>query len=277
MRFIYTYRSSDGQRHAAKIEAPSRDAAFVAIRRELGVKPIKVTAEEEARWGAGTKSPSVVGKVLLLTAACLALIAAGFGAWWWMTRQSGAKPSMYALARWHSRYNAATFPAYTNLVARAWAQEKATRARLDALDLDVLSNYALVEQMSDDRFFLDKISSGYKVIDSSRSEIRELFRSLYDIFPPECVNERLDAQRLYVETMDSVDLQEEKLAAADKAFRMLRANRGKWHVRKGKVLWSDKALEKEFGFLSLEVNPSTARWEKDFASPRAPSPPIPLP
>ena len=44
VRFTYTYRSSDGQRHSAEIEAESRDAAFARIRRELGIKPINVTA-----------------------------------------------------------------------------------------------------------------------------------------------------------------------------------------------------------------------------------------
>ena len=44
MRFAYTYRSSDGQRHTAEIEAESRDAAFAKVRAELGIKPIKVTA-----------------------------------------------------------------------------------------------------------------------------------------------------------------------------------------------------------------------------------------
>ena len=46
MKFTYTYRSSDGQRHSAEIEAESRDAAFAVIRRELGIKPIKVTAAD---------------------------------------------------------------------------------------------------------------------------------------------------------------------------------------------------------------------------------------
>ena len=44
MRFAYTYRSSDGQRHTAEIEAESRDAVFAKVRAELGIKPIKVTA-----------------------------------------------------------------------------------------------------------------------------------------------------------------------------------------------------------------------------------------
>ena len=44
MLFAYTYRSSDGQRHTAEIEAESRDAVFAKVRAELGIKPIKVTA-----------------------------------------------------------------------------------------------------------------------------------------------------------------------------------------------------------------------------------------
>ena len=44
MKFAYTYRSSDGQRHTAEIEAESRDAVFAKVRAELGIKPIKVTA-----------------------------------------------------------------------------------------------------------------------------------------------------------------------------------------------------------------------------------------
>ena len=53
MKFTYTYRSSDGERHAAEVEAESRDAAFAKIRTELGIKPIKVVAAED---GSGASS-----------------------------------------------------------------------------------------------------------------------------------------------------------------------------------------------------------------------------
>ena len=54
MKFTYTYRSSDGLRHSAEIEAESRDAAFAKVRTELGIKPIKVVATGDHATGGGT-------------------------------------------------------------------------------------------------------------------------------------------------------------------------------------------------------------------------------
>ena len=51
MKFTYTYRSSDGQRHAAEIEAESRDAAFARLRTEFGIRPIRVVAADSQRDG----------------------------------------------------------------------------------------------------------------------------------------------------------------------------------------------------------------------------------
>ena len=93
MRFTYTYRSSDGQRHVGEIEAESRDAAFGKIRAEMGVKPIKVVA-------AGGETASVQqqdvgrspryrrhGRAALVAAVVLAALAGGV--WWWTARTDG--------------------------------------------------------------------------------------------------------------------------------------------------------------------------------------------
>ena len=90
MRFTYTYRSSDGQRHAAEIEAESRDAAFEAIRRELGVKPIKVIAAEGAEGLLNGRGAAPNHKGIALLVAGLALLAAGLGIWWWAAWRSDA-------------------------------------------------------------------------------------------------------------------------------------------------------------------------------------------
>ena len=91
MTFTYTYRSSDGQRHTAEIEAESRDAAFATIRRELGVKPIKVVAAEEPPPQVTTRRvPSrvllaVVGAVFVVVGVVVWFLVRGGG-------QSGAHP-----------------------------------------------------------------------------------------------------------------------------------------------------------------------------------------
>ena len=90
MKFAYTYRSSDGQRHVAEIEADSRDAVFAKVRTELGIKPIKVTAVEASRqdggspYGRAGARPSHGGMLwgaAILAASILALLA--FGIWRW--------------------------------------------------------------------------------------------------------------------------------------------------------------------------------------------------
>lgn len=96
MLFTYTYRSSDGQRHSAEIEAESRDAAFAAIRRELGVKPIKVVAAEGAQPPAVGKGAAAAGlKPSLVAAGVLIAAVLGGGAWWLAGR--GRTPAQFTV------------------------------------------------------------------------------------------------------------------------------------------------------------------------------------
>ena len=48
MKYTYAYKTPDGARHEASIEAPSRDAAFAALR-EQGIRPIKVVAADGSK------------------------------------------------------------------------------------------------------------------------------------------------------------------------------------------------------------------------------------
>ncbi len=88
MKFTYTYRSSDGQRRTAEIEAESRDDAFERVRAELGIKPIKVVAAVEGGGRGATALPNgrdkrnrwIWGAAIL--AAAILLVA--FGTWWWI-------------------------------------------------------------------------------------------------------------------------------------------------------------------------------------------------
>jgi len=77
MTFSYSYKDSGGARHEGKIEAPGRDEAFAALRRQ-GIRPIRVEAPAGASVGGG-KGWLTVGAVVL-GAGCLVL-----GAVLWQT------------------------------------------------------------------------------------------------------------------------------------------------------------------------------------------------
>ena len=92
MKFAYTYRSSDGQRHTAEIETESRDAAFAKVRSELGIKPIKVVAagDHVAGEGSGKSTASPRWGVFLVIALIVAIVLIALAVWWWAARSASA-------------------------------------------------------------------------------------------------------------------------------------------------------------------------------------------
>ena len=48
MNYTYAYKTSDGKRHEAAMDAESRDAVFEALRRQ-GIRPIKVVAADGSK------------------------------------------------------------------------------------------------------------------------------------------------------------------------------------------------------------------------------------
>jgi len=70
MKYSYAYKTSDGTRHEAAMEAPSRDEVFAALRKR-GIKPIKVVAADGAK--ANGEIRGVRKRVVTLGALCLVL------------------------------------------------------------------------------------------------------------------------------------------------------------------------------------------------------------
>lgn len=83
MLFAYTYRSSDGMRHTAEIEAPNRDAAFAILRTEYGIRPIKVVATTIGKEILVQSRKGNRGLIYILLAAFI-LLSIGGTAWWMM-------------------------------------------------------------------------------------------------------------------------------------------------------------------------------------------------
>lgn len=72
MKYTYAYKSSDGARHEASMEAESREAVFEALRRD-GIRPIKVVAADGSK--ANGEVRGVRRRVVGLAAALAAIVA----------------------------------------------------------------------------------------------------------------------------------------------------------------------------------------------------------
>lgn len=166
--------------------------------------------------------------------------------------------------RTRRRYRPETYAAFTNLVSMASAIETEHADAMGRLDFDLLKNYALLERSNDFSPFLEEIARARAVVLYSREETKMLFKELYALFPPDSVNERHDAQKIYGELMTVIDVSEERVDAAEKALQLLVAHRGKWHARKGTVEFADSALKAEFDSLGQDPDEETARWRRDF-------------
>jgi len=80
MRYTYAYKTSDGTRHEAAMDAPSRDAVFAALR-ERGIRAIKVVAADGSKSNGEVRGirKRIVAALLLLTAAVAGILSFSLG------------------------------------------------------------------------------------------------------------------------------------------------------------------------------------------------------
>ncbi len=277
MRFTYTYKTSDGVRHEAEIEARTRDDAFAALRTQ-GIRPIRV---EEKPLSKEEKSR----RILFWTVGIMLALACAAGAWWWARAERApegsdkrvASPRVCGQGESKQRYRSETRKAFEALKGKAEKVRKWHKDEFAKVDFALLHNYALIERSQDIGFAANELAKGKNVIESSRSRMKDLFRDLYDIFPPESANERLDAQRLYGEIMNEIDASEDRLDAEECVLALLDGNRSKWHVYHGNIVFEDMMLEREVGFFKKDTDGSTMRWKRDFKQSPLESPVVEVP
>ena len=81
MKYTYAYKTSDGVRHEAAMDAASREAVFEALRAQ-GIKAIKVVAADGSKAnGAENDSKRTSASVVVAATVLIAAAIAG-GAWW---------------------------------------------------------------------------------------------------------------------------------------------------------------------------------------------------
>lgn len=297
-RWTYTYRTSDGQRHSDEIEAESLDAAHAAIRREMGVKPIKVWAAGGSKAN-GAEADSKRTTARWVAATALVAVAIAGGAWWITARNGPAggravsteppKPPESPAAP-HATVSvlpsrAAADPkrlegysaAYREIAVEVDAACEAYRDESARIDFELLANYALVERTRDMAEFRAIIAHGREVVSRARDAVRRSIEAHYEDIPPSGADDRNEAQRLYGLVMDELDATDERLESDECALSLLDANRGKWRVVKGAVIWDDPRLERQFRIFGREPSAAATRWERDFGRGRIESAPVALP
>lgn len=251
----YSYKTSDGVRHEGTLSAPGRDAAFEELRRQ-GIRPIRVDEVPPAPrrvwpWGA---------------AVLAAALAAAGGAWWLLGgRGASAEPAQGDLPVSGGRCDA-----YQEIAGEVESIREAYREASAKVDRELLANYALVERVRDMSEFRSVIAYGRESVSNAREAVRSAFSERYRDIPETFPQDMADAQLLYGLVMEELDADEERLDSDDCALELLDTNRGRWHVVKGVVKWSDPGLERQFRLFGREPVPGKTRWERDFGRrPRA--------
>ena len=254
MKYTYAYKTSDGTRHEGAMEAPSREKVFEELR-SRGIKAIKVVAGDGSKANGETRLATRKRAVFAaLAAGILAGVVAALVA-------PAIREDIVRIGRY--KPGMAEKVAAMQAAARELLDDHARR--MGSTGIGALTDYSRILPCTNSAMYARAIRLGYNELNASRQKARELFRPLYDMFPPDCVNERTDVQRIYAETMDEIDRSEAQLALDEKAYRLLSSNCGKWSVRDGRVVFSDDALAKEFSYFQRGVDPAETRWSRDFS------------
>ena len=296
--WTYTYRASDGTRHAGTVLAPDRDAAYAKLRTELGIKPIKVSlAGEDGRegnFGADRDGRRAIasGRMAVVTAVVLIASAIAGGVWWWSAARRGAddgraapSPPSSREAQRESAPRAASAQkklpegsvAYRKITREVDAACEAYRDASARIDYELLANYALVERVKDMTEFRAIIAQGREILSKAKDAVRRSVEAHYEDIPPSNVDDRSEAQRLYGLVMEELDAADERLESDECALSLLDENRGRWRVVKGAVIWDDPRLERQFRIFGREPSAAASRWERDFGRGRIESAPVALP
>lgn len=251
MKFEYAYKTPDGTRHVACMKARSKERVFAALR-ERGIRPIRVERakpEGVLEWMVSLVT-TPLGIAVLVAAAAIGIAAFA------VVRQ-GPRPTPVRAFAEGARFQ--------ELARKAEDVRAAHAEAFKSVDFELLRNYALIAQVDDLQRLNAEITKAKVVIANTRERLRALFGGVAEAFVGD-PRGLAAAQALYGEVVSEVDADEAQVESDEAAIILLAENRDKWKVVKGRIVFSDDALCRDFAPLAQSIDPSTARWHRDFGS-----------
>ena len=278
MKFTYAYKTSDGKRHEAAIEAVSREEVFATLRAR-GIKAIKVVAEDGSKANGGRDSGGTDIPVrsrawqrtflsVAMAAALILIAALAFFAFKYLAARRVGDNASHQAAREDTRPPDAEAAALKEIVEKADAAKRRWTGRLDALRIDEIASPAGVMTNADVSARYRIAKDAQKALERAKAETRAVFAAVATAFPPDSAAAK-DAQRLYGERMAELDAAEISLSNRKFALALLEANRGKWTLSgAGEAVFLDARLARMYRYCldGIGTAADTARWQRDFST-----------
>ena len=258
MKYTYAYKTSDGARHEADIEAESREAVFETLRGR-GIRPIKVIAADGSKENGEGRGGGVRKRVAAAIAAAVLAAGLAVGAYFGHRTATPQTPDATSV------YTEAERKAFAELAANADAVGRRFKGEMVGLGLGEINCPSNVAATADAAPLYKKARDAQLLIDRARRETKEVFATVATSFAPDGEAIR-DAQRLYGERMAELDAAEISLANRKFALALLESNRDKWSLKDGEAVFAEARLARMYKYCleGIATDGATARWQRDF-------------
>lgn len=238
MKYFYAYKTSDGKRHEAEIDAASREAVFESLRAQ-GIRAIKVVAADGSKANGEVRGARTHVLAFSVAAAILA----------------GSLVYVFVAGN-------------ETRAMRLPEEVESIRKRLgdaySALNMDRLLDYSAVAAATNVTALFRLADRGAALVEHARKDTREAFARLADERADDAEYVR-EVQRIYGERMAEIDALEIANANRKFALALLDANRDKWKLKGGEPVFSDERLAQMFKYCieGISTDAATSRWRKD--------------
>ena len=226
------------------MDAPSREVVFIELRKR-GIRPIKVVANNGSKANGETKF--VIRKRIVFAALGLGLLCG--------ILFTGVFQSKINIPQTIQRKAIVDLSPKVSILFKETQSLLADhKQRMKASGVAIICDYSLILTNSSSTIFSTAIRNGYNELNVSRRKMRDVFKPFYNISQSDNMTERKSAQRIYADAMEELERSESQLVRNEKAYRLLIANRGKWTIENGKVVFADEATSMEFNYLTRKID-----------------------